>query len=126
MDPEESTEIERASSEAKAALQRARAMVEQARAVSPGARSRRRHWALPEKLPRRGARWRLGASRAKSMPSYRLLFFHGPKLDRWETIEAPSSLDAIEQAAARPKEERTELWLDGTRLALFRQVGQRH
>ena len=59
------------------------------------------------------------------MPSYRLLFFHGPKLDRWETIEAANSLDAIHQAADRSNGDRSELWLDGARVALFRRVGQR-
>ena len=54
------------------------------------------------------------------MPSYRLLYFRANLLERWEEIEAAGYLEAVEQAAQRPSDDRVELWRDGHRLASFR------
>jgi hypothetical protein len=54
------------------------------------------------------------------MPKYRLLFFRANLLERWEEIEALDYLEAVQQAAQRPADDRVELWRDDHRLASFR------
>ncbi|MFN3726570.1 MAG: hypothetical protein ACK4SZ_09715 [Allosphingosinicella sp.] len=54
------------------------------------------------------------------MPTYRLLFFRANLLERWEEIEAPDYVEAVQQAAQRPSDDRVELWREGHRLASFR------
>lgn len=54
------------------------------------------------------------------MPSYRLLFFRANLLDRWEEIEAADYVEAVQQAAQHPSDDRVELWRDDHRLASFR------
>ena len=51
---------------------------------------------------------------------YRLLFFEANCLERWEALEAPSDLEAIGRAATLAGAAHAELWLNGSRLAVFR------
>ncbi len=60
------------------------------------------------------------------MPTYRLLFFRGHQLDRWETLNAATPLEAVELAAQQQSEGPVELWSDTARIASFRRVGARH
>lgn len=57
------------------------------------------------------------------MATYRLLFFRGYHLVRWEPIEAPTHLDAVHEAARRNSDDLVELWADGGRIASFRPFG---
>jgi hypothetical protein len=54
---------------------------------------------------------------------YRLLFFRASLLERWEEIEAPSALEAVEEAARRPSDDVVELWSSDRRIASFRPLG---
>ena len=54
------------------------------------------------------------------MPAFRLIYFRASLLDRSETIDAPSALAAIEEAARRPSHDVVELWSDDGKLATFR------
>ncbi len=56
---------------------------------------------------------------------FRLLYFEGSRLKRFETIEAPDPLAALHEAAKRPSEDLVELWTGDRKLATFRPV-QRH
>lgn len=55
---------------------------------------------------------------------FRLLYLRSNRLDRWETLEAASALEAIEQAAERPSDDVVELWSEQGRIATFRPVGR--
>ncbi|HEY0115191.1 MAG TPA: hypothetical protein VGB54_05680 [Allosphingosinicella sp.] len=57
------------------------------------------------------------------MSHYRLLFFHGSELQRWEQIDAGGHLEALEEAGRRPSEGVMELWSDRGKVASFRPVG---
>jgi hypothetical protein len=57
------------------------------------------------------------------MAEYRLLFFRGSVLDRWEPIEAGSDLEAVQEAAKHQSAELVELWSKDGRIASFRPVG---
>ena len=52
--------------------------------------------------------------------SFRLLYFQGSRLDRFEVIEAEDALEALQEAANRPSEDLVELWHDDRKLATFR------
>ena len=54
------------------------------------------------------------------MPAFRLIYFRASRLDRTETIEAPTTLAAIEEAARRPSQDLVELWSDDGKVATFR------
>ncbi len=56
---------------------------------------------------------------------YRLLFFRASRLERWETIDASSDLDAVQEAARRPSDDVAELWAENRRIASFRPLGTR-
>ncbi len=57
------------------------------------------------------------------MQTYRLLFFRGYHLVRWEPIEAETHLAAVEEAARRNSDDLVELWAEGGRIASFRPIG---
>lgn len=54
------------------------------------------------------------------MPRYRLLFFRINILDRWEDIEAPDDIGAVQDAAGRTGDYRIEVWRRDRRLAIIR------
>jgi len=60
------------------------------------------------------------------MTLFRLLFFRGSQLERFETLEAPNDLAAIHEAAKRPSEDLVELWSPAGRIALFRPARRHH
>ena len=68
----------------------------------------------------------LAKAGAAEMASYRLLFFQGHRLDRWETLEASDYRAAVEAAARLDSEDRVELWSESGKLATFRPMGARH
>ncbi len=53
-------------------------------------------------------------------PGYKLLFFCGSQLERWEVFDAETPLQAIERAAGHVSDDKIELWHAGRRMALFR------
>ena len=54
------------------------------------------------------------------VPAFRLIYFRASRLDRSETIDAPTALAAIEEAARRPSQDVVELWSDHGKIATFR------
>ncbi len=60
------------------------------------------------------------------MATYRLLFFRGSQLSRWESFEAAGTVHALERAASEKSDDLVELWSGEGRVASFRPVGSRH
>jgi hypothetical protein len=54
------------------------------------------------------------------MKEYRLLFFNNGVLDRWDSVEAPSDIAAVEEAAGRGRRLTVEVWRKHRRLATIR------
>jgi hypothetical protein len=57
------------------------------------------------------------------MAEYRLFFFRGSVLDRWEQLGAKSDLEAVQEAAKQQSTELVELWSKDGRIASFRPAG---
>jgi hypothetical protein len=53
------------------------------------------------------------------MPNYRLLFFRGHRLERWEELDAASYREAVEAASRVKSDDRVELWSETGKLATF-------
>jgi hypothetical protein len=51
---------------------------------------------------------------------YKLLFFKGNRLERWDALEAPSYLAAVEEAVRQGSGAVVELWREEQRLAVIR------
>jgi hypothetical protein len=54
--------------------------------------------------------------------AFKLLYFRGSRLDRFEIIEADGPVEALQEAANRPSDDLVELWADDRKLATFRPV----
>lgn len=55
-----------------------------------------------------------------TVPMFKLLFFRGNLLERFETIECTDTLSAIQEAAGRYSDDKVELWAESKRVAIFR------
>jgi hypothetical protein len=53
------------------------------------------------------------------MPTYRVYLLKNNRLERWEDIEAPHDLAAIETARKFAGEHQVELWFDRRKITTF-------
>ena len=59
------------------------------------------------------------------MPDYRLLYFRGSRLERWESVEAPDHLAAIQEMSGRGSDRTVEIWCGDRKLAVVRPANTR-
>ena len=59
------------------------------------------------------------------MPDYRLLYFRGSRLERWESVEAPDHLAAIQEMSGRGSDRTVEIWCGDRKLAVVRPASTR-
>ncbi len=59
------------------------------------------------------------------MPDYRLLYFRGSRLERWESVEATDHLAAIQEMSGRGSDRTVEIWSGDKKLAVVRPANTR-
>jgi hypothetical protein len=61
-----------------------------------------------------------GRHRSAPLPDYRLLYFRGSRLERWESVEAPDHVAAIQEMSGRGSDRTVEIWSEDKKLAVVR------
>jgi hypothetical protein len=54
------------------------------------------------------------------LPDYRLLYFRGSRLERWESLEAEDQLAAVQESSGRASDRTVEIWRGDKKLAVIR------
>lgn len=59
------------------------------------------------------------------MPAYKILIFNSNQLIRWETVDAPDDLAAVNSAPSCDEAGKIEVWRNDRRLAKIKCIGRR-